>query len=606
MRNSWYVVFVGLFLIVSGVVSLRGSASTARAAMKRVAVAAVQVTPTPTFNPTLSQPPVGTPPGDVPPSDITLPSAPLTIPLILPKYELSPSAAPVGFVTGLVGSAWPGNTGLTPFRSPQFLAAFSAGRMVGYVDQASGDAEVFSDLQTPRPSTLNTAGAVAIAERIFADPNVIPKDATTFKTSTTTLQKSENISLGGKAGAAAGVLTYVSLRRYVARGLFPVFGVGSRAVVAIDGRGQVQGFLRSWRTARSAGVVVARVPATAIQKAILTQLTPFLTSSIAIHVDRIGIGYYDGGGSSLEPVVYYFATMRHRHVEVNGPAPDHFVGYLSINNQLENITMRFPVGRRPLRITAERAGGSARSASDPSVATFVTRHAESAWGQSAESFWAGISATSNAADFSRQEENEAEPPFFLGEKNAHVNHVNIADTEGHGGWWIFSTSGDAGDIVDVRNIKEGGYGAAPTAGGNLAYWVIHACEVIPSQWDLRQRDGSGDGSAAFGPWWSVFGGLREVLGYRTQMYINDGVEHGFGEDMGRGGIALSSWFNHVAAATIYQANPTCHSDAINADVTCGRASAIVVAGHQNDAMLKDYKPLTTRAKKLVNFWMVDR
>ncbi|HYK53792.1 MAG TPA: hypothetical protein VEV38_09715, partial [Candidatus Eremiobacteraceae bacterium] len=539
--------------------------------------------------------------GAVPPSSITFPSEPdPTIPKTMLRYELEPNAPTESFVAGLVATGWPGSTPLAPFRGSTMLAAFSHGRMVAYVDKTSGDAEVFSDIANTKAAASNREAARAVAERIFDDPKIIPKDGTSFETSTTSLESetdaSSSISVAN--GTDNALLTYVTLRRSAGAGKFPVFGTGSRALIAVDGSGRVRGFLRRWRSVKTTKVVESTLSDRDVRPTIVSQLSPFIPTSTSIEVDRIGIGYYDADSSYLQPVVYYYATIRHGSAVSDSSAADHFIGYLSIANPVEQI---------PPAVTSEEkldtpASAIVTSPSDPVVSLYVIRNSESTWRDNADALWSGIASGSTAGEFTRREEVDAQPSFYLRDMNAHVNGANIADSEGHGRWWHFATAGDTLDGVNIGDVSAPGYGAA--SGGKLAYWVIHACEVIPSKWDVQQQ--TGNGNDAFKPWWHVFGGVREVLGYRTEMYVDDDVERAFGEDVGRGGIALSSWFDQIAAAPIYQAEPHCTSPEIGADVTCGRASAMVVDGQQDDAMLTDFGPLPGSAKKLVNYWMTDR
>lgn len=537
-----------------------------------------------------------------PQNAISFPSEPdPVIPKSMLRYELEPSGSAEVLVAGLIATGWPGSTPLAPSRGSTMLAAFSRGRMVAYVDRKSGDAEVYSDLANAKTANLDRNAARAVAERIFADPRIIPRDGTSFAMSTSSLESgadSSDTKHPNGNGNAGGVLTYVSLRRSAGAGNFPVFGTGSRALVVVDGSGRVKGFLRRWRAVKATKSIASVLTDRDVRPTIVTALSPFIPSSTSIDVEHIGLGYYDADSSYLQPVVYYYATIRHRATQSNRSAADHFVGYVSIAAPDEQIP--------PAALSHEPGGTSsidtAPSASDPIVSLYVIHNAEVVWHNDADALWSGIASASTAGEFTRREEADAQPSFYLHDMNAHVNGANIADSEGHGGWWHFVTSGDPPDGFDIHDVSQPGYGSA--SGGKLAYWIIHSCEVIPSKWDLQQQ--SGDGNDAFGPWWRVFGGVRQVLGYRTEMYMDDDVERAFGEDVGRGGIALSSWFDQIAAAPIYQAQPHCDSAMLGAQVTCGRASAMVVDGHQDDAMLVDSGPLPGRAKKLVNYWMTDR
>ena len=86
---------------------------------------------------------------------------------------------------------------------------------------------------------------------------------------------------------------------------------------------------------------------------------------------------------------------------------------------------------------------------------------------------------------------------------------------------------------DARETPSPGFGGS--ANGNLDYWIIHSCEVVPSPSDT---------AAWPNPWWNIFGGLHAVLGYRTIMYIGDGAGQPFGYQLMLGAPVVSAWHEH--------------------------------------------------------------
>ena len=69
----------------------------------------------------------------------------------------------------------------------------------------------------------------------------------------------------------------------------------------------------------------------------------------------------------------------------------------------------------------------------------------------------------------------------------------------------------------LSDIPSDGYGGG--AGGKLAYWIIHSCEVIPTPTDYSVTDRH----IAFDDWFRIFNGMHAVVGYRTEMLIGDKV-----------------------------------------------------------------------------------
>jgi len=168
----------------------------------------------------------------------------------------------------------------------------------------------------------------------------------------------------------------------------------------------------------------------------------------------------------------------------------------------------------------------------------------------------------------------AEPRLFLSEKNYWANSVNIALTEVHGNWGEFNTvkGGSNADRVFLTAVgKSGGYGAG--AGGALAHWIIHSCEVMPMQTDE---------SNSFDVWWDIFNGLHLVVGYRTEMYIDDDVIINFAYNIGRGAPTIGAWFNEIASNNHYGGSDTYFDGNRGINEPWGRASSVSVCGHTDD------------------------
>jgi hypothetical protein len=118
-------------------------------------------------------------------------------------------------------------------------------------------------------------------------------------------------------------------------------------------------------------------------------------------------------------------------------------------------------------------------------------------------------------------------------------------------------------FITLSNVPAGGYGGA------LAYWILHSCEVIPT---------ATDETSSFDVWWSIFQGMHAAVGYRTEMYITDGVTSPFGLFVGLGAAVVSAWFQSIASNSNYGANDATYFDRNrNMDEPYGRASAIAVS-----------------------------
>ena len=148
-----------------------------------------------------------------------------------------------------------------------------------------------------------------------------------------------------------------------------------------------------------------------------------------------------------------------------------------------------------------------------------------------------------------------------------------------------------GDGVNLWDIPYPGYG--PSANGSLADWVLHSCEMVPSPEDT---------AGWVGPWFTIFGGMRNVVGYRTIMYINDGAGGPYGASLGSLAPVVSSWFNDVMSLNDYSGHPTsaAHGGIVR---PMGRPSAVSMSGHENDSVLAvSWLP---RATSLTIYWIPD-
>jgi len=173
----------------------------------------------------------------------------------------------------------------------------------------------------------------------------------------------------------------------------------------------------------------------------------------------------------------------------------------------------------------------------------------------------------------------AYPYEFTTNELSYVNSVNVALTEVHGDWWLFTTYQNWGDIVRINDITaSNGYG--PAAGGQLRYWILHSCEVVPAPIDAPCAT---DNRAWWTPWFDVFQGMHTVVGYRTIMYINDSVTYQFGKDLELGAPVISAWFNAVNSASDYSGHPT-EVAHCGTSLPMGKPSAVTVCGHNNDTI----------------------
>jgi hypothetical protein len=116
--------------------------------------------------------------------------------------------------------------------------------------------------------------------------------------------------------------------------------------------------------------------------------------------------------------------------------------------------------------------------------------------------------------------------------------------------------------------------------------------VIPTQTDE---------SGSFNVWWNIFDGLHAVVGYRTEMWIADGVTGPFGFAIGLGAPIVSTWINEVVTDSAYNPDATYTDDNRNITEPMGRPSAVAVCGHSDDTAA-DVAPIPA-ATCLTEWWI---
>jgi hypothetical protein len=160
----------------------------------------------------------------------------------------------------------------------------------------------------------------------------------------------------------------------------------------------------------------------------------------------------------------------------------------------------------------------------------------------------------------------------------------------HGNWGLFSTRDNHDDIVRLSDVPAGGYGSG--GGGALAFWILHSCEVIPTQTDK---------ATSFDVWWKLFDGLHAAIGYRTEMWIADGVTGPFGFAIGLGAPVVPAWISEVVGNSSYNPDATYLDGSRGITEPMGRPSAIAVCGHSDDTAA-DVAPLSA-ATCLTEWWI---
>jgi hypothetical protein len=469
-----------------------------------------------------------------------------------------------------------------------------------WVDQDKGDAWIYPTLEKLHPlAAADETTQTLRAEEIFQSLDFIARDDTRFVVDKPSTLKGATLVRDAKGEtrvekAPASYLSYYAARRFV--GDLPVDGPGSRAMIQLSGGGVVEGLTRVWKSGKIAEKVQPSSSADEVRAAISRQLQAATTDS-DVTVDRIELAYYDANGEFLQPV-YRFTAQIHQITMPQTPprTADNFViGYVPFAKEFEPLpvlgqsTGPEPVTAAPKPIPRD---GVRPPTNDPIVGRYVVRNDDAGWVNDANAFWSSLSSSNTGGLFSNSQYYWAEPRLFTSQKDAFINAMNLALVEAHGDWWIFSTLKNCCDVVNINgDIPSPGYG--PSANGALADWIIHSCEVVP---------GGEDTSNWPAPWWNVFGGVRNVVGYRTIMYISDGAGGPYGTSIGNLAPVVSSWLSDVMSLNAYASHPTApaHGGVVR---PMGRPSSISMCGHDGDSVLSTSS--LGRANCLTAWWFPD-
>lgn len=466
-------------------------------------------------------------------------------------------------------------------------------RVRAYIEPQSGDTHFIpnvAELVAPTAPTERIAieNIQRVARAALTDVRFIPKDLTELRYADTITimgsstqyapatprKEKEPATALEKAPAGAMdmavpaqlparvVMTIVPAVRY-ASGL-PVYGLGSHAVVTVANDGSIVGALRRWRTASLGDTIPTTMTADQVKADIARQLGPLVASrDTKATVDKISLAYYDGNANYLQPVAYFEATVDSGNPQIS---PIRVAGYVPLGKVLEPIpdlaakaTGPAPATPKQMSSLEPRNAASGPGApGDISLGEYINQNWPNDGGYTsmANSFLSGITFLDSifpgwTPPVTRTQYYVAYPwEVDSPSSKYYLNDVNVAYTVPHGDWWLNTTLSNYGDLWYVNNIGTGGNpGFGAGTGGVLATWLIMSCEVIPSYYDLQNEiGGTGNGNAAFTPWWPVFQGLHNVIGFRTIMfYPDDNLQWAFGYDASLGGDITSAWFDELAA-----------------------------------------------------------
>ena len=518
-----------------------------------------------------------------------VPSVPPTFRAIggpLPIYRLVRTAPPLNFMLGQLDRLSPRARIMTipDQHGTHIVAGYDGTRLVAYADWETGDSAVFPVLPAAGPTMAPIERLTQAAQAVLGTSALIPRDAT--KSLLAQPLFAGTLASGQRPGTRSTRLIFFPVARRV--GVFPVYGPGSRAALVLGPDGSLQGYIRSWRTAVLAGFLLTPRPAGDVLGSIQAQLAT-VGAGLPVTLDSIALTYYDGNQSYLEPAYRFTAS-----VHAGGVAVDHVIGY-------EPVAAR---ELEPLPTLGPTIAASSRSA-DPAdrdsdgIARFVVQGPMPAWHQDSLAFQQGVLSfwprLQGLAGAPGKIGPSSTPAAFTTARNfaAYANTARVLESEAPGGQGHFITDRYTGGAVNVASL--GALGGAGGKQAGLAFWVARTPSLIASPEDT---------TAPYRDWLPVFGGLHAVVGYRTELYANDGVAGPFGADLAMGAPVVSAWLLEGAATSAYRMgeNPLYESSsAAVLQAPSGRVSTLSVCRHGGDTLADT--GMVPRATCLQSWWL---
>jgi hypothetical protein len=448
-------------------------------------------------------------------------------------------------------------------------AYYEGDNLIGSYDSVVGETTVLPKLDILSPFTSEDATFDPSMMNTLAKEIIVP-DSTRYSIVIGSKLSGSRQDIGKPPQAPATYLVEGVIRREIdyQTQRYPVCGPGSQGSFNFASDGKIKGMSHVWRAGQLQGTSIAPISPDNMKKLILTQLdTAKITSA---NVQSIDLCFYDSGAKYIQPVVRFT-------VNVTTPL-DHanklIMGYIPAGGkELEPLPAFYePLGKdeeMPINATTV----TSREVTDlQSRGTRVTigryimsgdRYSEE-FVKDANKLWNGIVSAGGSGGTSpvNSQYYWDDPQVYQYPSTySYLNAVNLGFSDGHGSPWSFLTNGalpDRGVMSIPKSLSKDGFG--PGSGGQLAYWILMACEAIPAPIDFR----AGEGYKAFDPWWQVFNGMHSVVGYRTNSLIDPGKMTKVGKWLGQGASVVTGVMQVMKEL--------------------GKVSAVTVCGHGTDHM----------------------
>lgn len=441
-----------------------------------------------------------------------------------------------------------------------------------HVDQATGHMSLqpnWAQVAQARPQLVNKEKAFQMAEEFVRKNELLAKDvSTTAPQHLVTLTRADVTE--GKSATTSDVGQTVIFQRKIAEK--PVVGSGSVMVVDLGHQGQVVGFKRAWNALAEAGPQPQFKTEQEVYAEVDRQVKSRLHGDVSAKVAKLHLIYYGSDKEYVQPA-YFFSIQ----VDAPGVKGKSFLTGVvaAAKNAPEAIVMPpvpkvFPTETKAaLDLTPPESAGAA---GDPTVGRYVVRQDSNDWVDDANEFRQGLTdghpSTFPAITFGDYYWDQ--PYLWTSSEDSFVDRWNVTLMEGHGNTWLFTTRSNCCDVVNLNSSGQPGYG--DRSGDSMRFLILKGCSIIP---------GPPDRSNWPDPWWRVFKGLRQAVGFRTEMYIDDDISYGFAKNIASNHRVLDSWFAATNGSSSYQWERFWGSWG---DQIYGYGTVVMIPGHEGDGI----------------------
>lgn len=537
----------------------------------------------------------------------------------LPVYSLgAPSFLPNDWLESVVGHTASSNPQFTRGNSDDpKVYIYDGDEVVGFIDQQTGETRVFPDYGALQPCTkpIDVQHALSLFEQ---GSEAFPSDDTGIELTQGSSLLGSELEDGPSEGSGSNFrrwndapddqtfLTLGTIQRSVTVGdqTFPVCGPGSQASFGVGPENKVVSLTYQWKPATKTDKTQQALPADDVAKHIREALEPkvVLAEASGIKVYHVDTCFYDSGAQYLQPV---YRVLAEPYDRTNTTAADvkKFVEYVPVGGEAAEAIRpstggaQFAgdeppvepedsqvVSRSFLNYFEARQGLAAPTVT---VGRYVVRNDSDGFVEDARNFWSNL-ASSTSIKFVNKQYYWAYP--WLYNSTTFVNSVDLALTEAHGGFHRFSTYKGLTGVKDggvhiPADLPSDGFGRISNDGqGKLSYWLIDACEVIPSVFDFQSIADPNPQRSAFDPWWPVFrGGIHAVVGWRTSALFEDNTAATTAAAIALGRPVVSAWLDAAHSDPAYKNRPTYTGGGTKIENwPLGRAAAVFRCGRASD------------------------